>query len=124
MAKFIQVHEREWIHEDVVGHAIDRCKMWYDGHDISFSLVKMPENHKLSLHRHETWVAVFVVAGTILVESGDEERKCETGDFYFVTPGEEHIETSITETTVMIIKAEPNIQYPINENGDRKTVEA
>jgi hypothetical protein len=25
MAKFTSVDERQWIHEDLVGHAIDRC---------------------------------------------------------------------------------------------------
>ena len=120
MAKFTQVDERQWIHEDVVGHAIDRCKLWYDGHGVSFSLVKMPANYELSLHRHETWVTVFVVDGCLKVESGDEERKCGPGDFYFVTPGEEHVETSMDETLVLIVKAEPNIQYPIGDNGGRR----
>ncbi|MDX3233923.1 cupin domain-containing protein [Streptomyces sp. ME19-01-6] len=124
MPKFTQVHEREWIHEDVVGHAVDRCKLWYDGHGISFSLVKWPANYELSRHRHETWVAVFIVEGSALWRSGDQERKVEAGDFYFVTPGEDHVETSIEETTTLVIKAEPNIQYPIDEDGQRRVVEA
>ena len=117
MAKFTQVDERAWIHEDVVGHAIDRCKLWYDGHDISFSLVKMPPHYELSLHRHETWVAVFVVDGSIRCESGNDGRECGPGDFYFVSPGEEHVETSVKETTVLIIKHEPNVQYQIDADG-------
>ncbi|MFF5979430.1 cupin domain-containing protein [Streptomyces olindensis] len=120
MAKFTQVDEREWIHENVVGHAIDRCKLWYDGHGVSFSLVKMPPHHELSLHRHETWVAVFVIEGGLNWTSGDEERKTGPGDFYFVPPGEEHIESSVDESLVLIIKAEPNVQYPIDENGNRR----
>ncbi|MEH0553990.1 hypothetical protein [Streptomyces sp. B21-101] len=74
MPKFIQVDEREWIHEDVVGHAIDRCKLWYDGHGLSFSLVKMPANYELSLHRHETWAAVFLVEGSMKWDGDGEER--------------------------------------------------
>ncbi|WNM31764.1 cupin domain-containing protein [Streptomyces sp. Li-HN-5-11] len=120
MPKFTQVDEREWIHEDVVGHAIDRCKLWYDGHGLSFSLVKMPANYELSLHRHETWVAVFVVEGSMKWEGDGQERKLGTGDFYFVHPGEEHVETSLDETLVLIIKAEPNIQYPVDADSDRR----
>ncbi|WIX75047.1 cupin domain-containing protein [Amycolatopsis carbonis] len=121
MPKFTQVGEREWIHEDVVGHAIDRCKLWYDGHGLSFSLVKMPPDHELSLHRHETWVSVFVVDGVLKWEGGGQERKLGAGDFYFVQPGEEHVETSLEDTTVLIIKAEPNVQYSIDgTGGDRR----
>ncbi|MDX3233970.1 cupin domain-containing protein [Streptomyces sp. ME19-01-6] len=121
MPKFTQVDERDWIHEDVVGHAIDRCKLWYDGHGVSFSLVKMPADYQLSLHRHETWVSVFVVEGTMKWEDADgNERKLGRGDFYFVSPGEEHIETSIGETLVLIVKAEPNIQYQVDADGNRK----
>ncbi|WNM35718.1 cupin domain-containing protein [Streptomyces sp. Li-HN-5-11] len=120
MPKFVQVDEREWIHENVVGHAIDRCKLWYDGHGLSFSLVKMPPNYELSLHRHETWVAVFVVEGSMKWEGDGQERKLGVGDFYFVHPGEEHVETSLDETLVLIIKAEPNVQYQIDADGNRK----
>lgn len=42
------------------------------------------------------------------------------GDFSFVNPDEEHVETTLDETLFMIIKAEPNIQYEIDTNGDRK----
>ena len=121
MAKITQADEREWIHENVVGHAIDRCKLWYDGHGVSFSLVKMPANYELSLHRHETWVSVFVVEGSMLVKgAGEDEQKVGTGGFYFVNPGEEHVETSVDETTVLIVKAEPNIQYQVDADGNKK----
>ena len=121
MPKFTQVAERDWIHENVVGHAIDRCKLWYDGHDVSFSLVNMPSSYELSLHRHDSWVAVFVVDGTMTVRSRDgDERTVGAGDFYFVRPGEEHVETSIDQTQVLIIKAEPNVQYQIGDDGSAK----
>jgi quercetin dioxygenase-like cupin family protein len=121
MPTITRVDEREWIHEDVVGHAIDRCKLWYDGHGVSFSIVKMPANYQLSLHRHETWVSVFVLEGSMLVQAkGDDEQKVTAGGFYFVRPGEEHIETSIDETQVLIVKAEPNIQYQVDSEGNTK----
>lgn len=113
MAHFTQVADRDWITEDVVGKAIERCKMWYGGEGVSASLVNMPENYDLGLHRHETWVTVFLVNGTMSYRGGGEERTISAGDFYFVPPGEEHREKSIDACTVLIIKAEPNIQYPI-----------
>lgn len=36
------------------------------------------------------------------------------------SPGEEHIETSIEETQVLVVKAEPNIQYQIDSDGNMK----
>ena len=120
MAKFTQVHERKWVAEPVVGHDIERCKMWYDGQSVSASLVRMAANNRLSLHRHDTWVQVFMVSGNMRWESGGEQRTVGPGDYYFVSPGEEHIETSIDECVVLVIKAEPNIQYPIDELGKRK----
>lgn len=120
MARVINPDDRTWIHENVVGHAIDRCKLWYDGHGVSFSLVNMPPDHRLSLHRHDSWVSVFVVSGAMKVETNDEVQEVQTGGYYFVTPGEEHVETSLEQTTVMIVKAEPNIQYQIDTSGSRK----
>jgi quercetin dioxygenase-like cupin family protein len=120
MPKFTSVDEREWLNENLVGHAIDRCKLWYDGEGVSFSLVKMAANYELSLHRHETWVAVFVVKGTMKWEGDGEERKLGEGDFYFVRPGEVHVETSIDEAMVLIVKAEPNVQYQVDPVGERR----
>ena len=122
MAKVVNPIDRSWIHEDVVGHAIDRCKLWYDGHGVSFSLVNMPSDHRLSLHRHESWVSVFVVEGSMKVESAGSTQHVDKGGYYFVEPGEEHVETSIEATTVLIIKAEPNIQYPIAAPGAPRVV--
>ncbi|WP_213571164.1 cupin domain-containing protein [Rhodococcus sp. USK13] len=119
MPTYTPADEREWIHEDVVGHAIDRCKLWYDGHDVSFSLVKMSWNSQLTRHRHDTWVAVFLVQGNLHYKSGDVERFCKAGDFYFVPPGEDHVETSVGEALVLVIKHEPNKQYPVDEHGNR-----
>ncbi|WP_433297265.1 cupin domain-containing protein [Pseudonocardia sp. CA-142604] len=118
MSEFTSVDERQWIHEDVVGHAIDRCTLWRDD-TISFSFVKLPPNYDLGLHKHESWVAVYLVEGTMKWESDGEERKVGAGDFYFVPDGEEHVETSIDECLVMIIKAEPNVQYRIDPAGNR-----
>jgi quercetin dioxygenase-like cupin family protein len=84
-------------------------------------LVKMSPGTKLSRHRHETWVQVFLVSGTMTYEGASEKRTLGGGDYYFVPPGEAHIETADDECTVLIIKAEPNIQYQIDDAGNRRT---
>ncbi|QOZ52541.1 hypothetical protein [Bradyrhizobium sp. CCBAU 53338] len=117
MAKFTQVKDRGWITEKVVGHTIDRCKMWYDGEGVSVSLVKMPAKHRLDIHRHETWVSVLSYLARWCGRARKRNAFSAQGDYYFVEPGEVHIETSVNETIVLITKAEPNIQYPIDASG-------
>jgi hypothetical protein len=50
MSTFTYADERQWVHEEVVGHAIGPCTLWRVD-DISFSFLKMPANYELSLHR-------------------------------------------------------------------------
>ncbi|MEU4672616.1 hypothetical protein AB0F91_32725 [Amycolatopsis sp. NPDC023774] len=73
--------------------------------------MKMPPDHELGPHGHETWVSVFVVDG-VLKWAGGGERELGAGDFSFVQLGEEHVETSLETTTVLIIKTEPDVQCP------------
>lgn len=121
MPTITHVDEREWIHDDVVGRAIERCRLRYDGQGVSFSIVKMPAKYHLSLHHHETWVSVFVLEGSMLVQTkGEDEQIVTSGGFYFLRPGEEHIETSIDETQVLIVKAEPGIQHQVDSEGNPK----
>lgn len=120
-AKLTQAHERHWIHEPVVGHDIDRCKMWYDGEGVSASLVKMSPGTRLSRHRHDTGVQGFLMSGTLTYEGASEKRTLGGRDYHFVPRGEAHIETAVDECTVLVIKAEPNIQYQIDDAGNRRT---
>lgn len=111
MTKYTQVHERVFSDNTVVGHAVPRCMMWDDGHGVQTSIVKLQKGKDLGWHRHETWVQVFILSGALHCTLDD--RTCRPGDYYFVEPGDEHCETALEESEIMIIKAMPNEQYPI-----------
>ena len=109
--RFIAKTDRVYDENTVVGHAIPRCTMWGGEHGVHTSIVKMHKGMDLGLHKHETWVQVFVLSGTLYCSHG--KHTCVAGDWYFVEPGEAHVEKALEDSEIMIIKAMPNIQYPV-----------
>lgn len=95
----------------VVGHDIPRCTLWNGEHGVHTSIVKMHKGMDLGLHKHETWVQVFVLSGSLYCSHG--KLTCGPGDYYFVEPGETHVEIALEESEIMIIKAMPNVQYQV-----------
>jgi hypothetical protein len=119
MAKFTQVHERHWILEPVVGHDMTVQDVVRRRGRISVAC----EN----VTGHETQPPSARNLGTGFpreryddLRGASEKRTLGGGDYYFVPPGEAHIETAVDECTVLIIKAEPNIQYQIDDAGNRR----
>ena len=111
MTKYTQVDERQFKADESVGHPIPRCMLWNDGHGVQTSIVKMHKGQNLGLHKHETWVQVFVLSGKLHCSLG--ERTCGPGDYYFVEPNDVHVEKALEESEILIIKAVPNIQYQV-----------
>lgn len=111
MSKYTSIQERVYTDNTVVGHAIPRCILWDGGHGVQTSIVRMHAGMDLGMHKHESWVQVMVLTGKIHCSLGD--RTCYPGDFYFVEPDDVHCEKALEESEVMIIKAMPNIQYPV-----------
>ena len=114
--KFTARATRELVNDSVVGHAIPRCVLWDGGHGVHTSITKMHKGMDLGAHKHETWVQVMVLSGSLYCSRG--KLTCGPGDFYFVEPGESHVEVALEDDTeVLIVKAMPNIQYPIGVGG-------
>lgn len=111
MTKYTHVADRVFVANEVVGHAIPRCMLWDDGLGVQTSIVKMHKGQDLGLHKHETWVQVYLISGKLYCSL--DERTCLPGDFYFVEPNDAHQEIAIEESEVMIIKSMPNIQYQV-----------
>lgn len=118
MAKYAMKSEREFMDDSAVGHAIPRAVL-YEGHGVQTSIVRMYKGQNLGLHRHDSWIQVFVLNGKL--HCSIDDRTCGRGDSYFVEPGDEHVEVGLEDNTqVLLIKALPNLQYPIDgpSNGD------
>lgn len=114
MTSFTTVESRDWISSDAIGQAIERCKLWFGEGGVSCSLVKIPADTDMGRHKHDSWVSVFVIEGTMIVSDADGERTLSAGDFYFVEPGDVHSERTKDAATFLTIKAEPNIQYAVD----------
>ena len=112
MTQYAMKREREFKADSAVGHAIPRAVL-YEGHGVQTSIVRMREGQDLGPHRHDSWIQVFVLTGSLYCSNDD--RTCQAGDSYFVDPGDEHVEIGLEENTeVLLIKAMPNLQYPID----------
>src|SRR5688500_14971197 len=113
MTKFVAKSEREFRSDSVVGHAIPRAVL-YEGHGVQTSIVRMHKGQNLGLHRHDSWVQVFILSGSVYCSC--EDRTNYPGDYYFVEPGDEHVEIGLEDNTdVLLIKELPNIQYQVGE---------
>jgi quercetin dioxygenase-like cupin family protein len=113
--QFTSKDNRNFVDDSVVGHAIPRCVLWDGGHGVHTSITKMHKGMDLGAHKHDTWVQVFVLSGSLYCSRG--KLTCGPGDFYFVEPGESHVEVALEDTEILVVKAMPNIQYPIGAGG-------
>lgn len=112
MTKYAMKSDRQFTADLVVGHSIPRAVL-YEGHGVQTSIVTMHAGQNLGFHRHDTWIQVLVLKGRLYCSIDD--RTCEAGDSYFVEPGDEHVEIGLEEgTEVFMMKALPNIQYPVD----------
>ena len=116
MTKYAMKSDREFKQDSAVGHVIPRAVL-YEGHGVQTSIVRMHKGQDLGLHRHDSWIQVFVLSGKLYCSI--EDRTCEPGDSYFVEPGDEHVEIGLLDDTqVLLIKAMPNIQYAVGNSSD------
>lgn len=113
MAKYVNSDERRWESKEIVGHKMERCVLWNGGHNVTADLVPMPKGKNLGHHRHETWIQVFIVSGKM--EVLPDNKIIDAGGYFFVEPGDEHTEIALEDTLVLVIREEPNKQYPIPE---------
>jgi len=113
MTKYAMKSDREFKVDDVVGHTVPRAVL-YEGHGVQTSVVTLHKDQNLGLHRHDSWIQVLVLKGKLYCSL--EDRTCEAGDSYFVEPGDEHMEIGLEDgTEVFMMKALPNLQYPIEK---------
>jgi quercetin dioxygenase-like cupin family protein len=67
----------------------------------------MLKGTQLLSHRHAYWVQVFVISGKMQVEVvGSEAHTIAAGEYYFVEPGEAHVETALEDTQLLVVAQE------------------
>lgn len=82
---------------------MEACRLWEGDHDVESGLYRMPAGLEIPRHHHAYWCQVFVVAGEMAVRAdGEESRTIAAGGYYFVEPGETHVETAVADSVLLV----------------------
>lgn len=106
MTKYVTADERSWFSASIRGQEMKGSTLWNEGHDVATRIFRMPKGMQIPLHKHEVWVQVVVLSGKMHVSIGD--RTVGPGGFYFVEPGDSHIETAVEDSEILVIKKLPD----------------
>src|SRR5882724_9060335 len=107
MAKFVTKADQQWASARLGGFDVDECPLW-QGKDSPYSgLFRLPKGFQFPHHKHGRWVQILVLGGKIRVEvDGLEPRTMAAGEYYFVEPGDPHVETVVEDLTAFVVTAE------------------
>lgn len=104
MSRFVNRIDRVWGSVPVAGVDMERCVLWDGRLNVFTGFYRMPRDMQLPLHRHALWVQVLVMEGRMQVDSGTAgTRTVDAGGYYFVEPGDEHVETALEDTLVFVV---------------------
>jgi len=103
MTRYVTLEEQTWQPADVLGLQMDRCLLWEGQHGVFAGFFKMPRGMSIPAHRHPDWVQILVLSGKMQVEEGANTRTIGAGDYYFVEPGDMHVETALEDTLLLVV---------------------
>ena len=107
MTKYVTATDQRWEATEVRGVAMEKCPLWAGKHHVRSTLYRMLKGTQLPSHQHAYWVQVFVISGKMQVEAvGSEAHTIAAGEYYFVEPGETHVETALEETQLLVVAQE------------------
>ena len=85
---------------------MEKCPV-FEGDGMRSGLVRMASGCQIPDHHHSSWVQVAVISGRMRVEQdGSPVRIIPAGGVYFVSPGEDHVETAEVETILLVTRGE------------------
>lgn len=106
-SKVTHPEDRHWKPVDVRGTTMETCTLWEGGHGTCAGLYRMPTGMRIARHLHARWVQVFVVEGAMRVDDdAGGVHTVDAGGYYFVEPGESHVETALRDTVVLVVEDE------------------
>ena len=110
MTTYHEPDNRVWSPVKVRGTAMERCPV-FEGHGMRSGLFRMASGCQISDDHHSSWVQVAVISGRMRVEQdGSPAQIVRAGGVYFVSPGEDHVETAEVETIVLVTQGEDGDQ--------------
>ena len=97
---------REWSPVKVRGIAMENCPV-FESDGIRSGFSRMASGCQIPHHHHSSWVQVAVISGRMRVEQdGSPAQIIPAGGVYFVSPGEDHVETAEVETILLVTRGE------------------
>jgi quercetin dioxygenase-like cupin family protein len=106
MAKFVTTQDQKWAAAHLAGFNVEECRLWEEDNLFS-GIFRLPKGFVFPHHSHRNWVQLFVLSGRIRVDlDGHEPRSISGGGYYFIEPGDPHIETVEEDITVFVTTAE------------------
>ncbi|MDA2893258.1 cupin domain-containing protein [Mycolicibacterium sp. BiH015] len=106
MARVVTTEEQQWASAHLAGFDVEECRLW-DQDNMFAGIFKLPKGFVFPHHAHRNWVQIFVVSGQIRIDlDGQESRSISAGGYYFVEPGDPHVETVEEDLTALVITAE------------------
>ncbi len=112
MSKYFNVTDQVWDSADVVGVKMERCMLWGGGHGVISAFFRLPAGTCLPLHHHSGWVQILVLEGEMCVEQkGAELRHIGSGGYYFVEPGDTHVETAVEDSLILVTVQRDNASH-------------
>jgi quercetin dioxygenase-like cupin family protein len=107
MARYVTVDKQNWQTADVVGVQMQGCVLWEGQHNVFSGLFRMTQGMCIPMHRHAQWVQILVLNGKMQIESATAEvHTIGPGEYYFVEPGDAHIETALEDTLLLVVADE------------------
>jgi quercetin dioxygenase-like cupin family protein len=107
MTKYVTATDQRWEATEVRGVKMEKCLLWEGKHHVRSALYRMLKGTQLPSHHHAYWVQVFVISGKMQVEAvGSEAHTMAAGEYYFVEPGETHVETALEDTQLLVLAQE------------------
>jgi len=107
MSSYFLPDDLEWETVHVRGTPMQKAVVFEGGFDLRSAYFRMPAGCAIPDHGHSKWVQVTVLDGLMRVEQdGEPVREVRPGGTYFISPGEQHAETAVTETLVLVTQGE------------------
>lgn len=103
MSKYVTRDEQAWEPADVLGIQMDRCLLWDGGQDVFAGLFRMPRGMTIPIHRHDQWVQILILSGKMRVEEQGKSCLIGPGEYYFVEPGDAHVESALEDTLLLVV---------------------
>jgi len=105
--KYVTLQDQTWQSADVRGVLLETCSLWEGKYNVRAVFLRAPKGLQTPPHHHAYWVSILVISGKLHVEAvGAEAHTVAASEYYFVEPGETHVETALEDTLLLVVKEE------------------